>query len=413
MIRPSNLLSRACLVQSLVLSLSLGASCTRPIDSEGEEADPSVPADSNNSQLPEATEENPDPEESAPEQDPDDPTEDPDPEPSDSPQEEPATCVGESLHCAAPTPAGWFGPLQLQKMKTGQEAVDCEAALPDAFFEQEEDEAVADDAVQPSFKKNLFVDEATGSKARCSGCKASFQEGTCLQPTWSLRRLDSNAASGCGDEEIQLGQAIEEFQCQVANLSSGQGQGWTILPPKVDSPGRCHPDQGNVQVDIPVLEYGDYFRSCKIETSKESCSGQDETCLSAQTDAPWLNQVCIAKLGEHACEAAAYPVKRLAYAKVSDNRGCTECTATKQAGEERCDALIYVQSKDEKECEDRNLVEPANVCVQHYRFRSLEPVTMIRGPIKYTFSGGCTPNRMKPKGEVDLRDPMTFCCQNP
>lgn len=421
--RLGNVISRAI---GPILALSLQSACTRVVDlpsgsttTEQSPESSQSPKASNQDNSPEASDSPDDDKSESPEaQSPDNETPEPEESESTSTEQPEPTCVGDSLLCAAPTPAGWFGPVQLQKMKDGSDAVECEAALPKDFFIQGRKGTYitdsADDDSEPNEFRNLFVDEISGTKARCSGCKAKFTEGACFGPEWSLRKLDKSTASGCSDEEAhEWGETINEDWCRAPNLHSESGRGWSIDPARLQYEGRCDGDPDSVKQEIDPLEFGNFYRSCKIKSKKKTCASKRDSCLSAQEGSPWMEQVCVARRGEHECKSSAYPFKIGMYGRYLDLRSCTRCTAKKQPGEERCDALVYVQYNDSNECEERQLADLSKVCIPHYDYKRLEPITAVAGPLKYSFSGGCTPSRVEPRGEVEALGPITFCCQHP
>lgn len=378
--------ARIILASAWVVALSLGSACTRDVRVDSEKNGPSAkPDESGEAPASEGEKE-----------------------------EDAITCRGEAFHCAAPAPKGWFGPMQLQKMKKGEDAVKCDSALPDPIFIPTPHAPLDDDVVQPSFEDNLFVDGISAKDASCSGCEANFQEGSCLPPRWSLRSLDSDSKSGCGKKELQdWGNDVESETCRSHNLFSDPGEGWAMLPARIDVKGKCEPVLDKVVEKIEPVKFGNFYRSCKIESSKKSCGEKDETCLSAKTDKPWMNQVCIGKQGQHQCKTSDYPIKLVSFSDYSDKRGCTECTAGIKDGGESCSTKVYVQFKDEDDCMNKKLVDPSEVCIENFRFDQLKPITSIRESVDYSFDGKCVPNPIKPIGRAAVAKPVTFCCQRP
>lgn len=423
------------LTTKALVMLALSGACTRPVD-DGPQGAETAQSSASTASMPSAT--NPSSSGSGPSN-----TEAPEPskEESDAPSKEPSeaspdeespsssgskdnaevgpTCKGESLHCAAPTPAGWFGPLQLQKMKSGSQAQDCEAALPKSLLTQgvkapkirNRGSSPLDESL-PGVSKNLFSESIKGADARCSGCKGELKPGTCISPKWSLRKLDDRTPSGCGDLEIQeWGVHINEVNCPSYNLSSKAGEGWSIVPPRVMLPGECVGDTSQVVEEIEPVQFGSFYRSCKIKPSKKTCAGEHETCLNAQTDAPWMNRVCVARQGEHECKSPAYPERILTFADFLDDRRCSNCTAKMQGGQESCDALVFVQFNDTNKCSNPQQVRPEDVCVPSDQYDALSPITATIRSLEYRFSGVCAPSRLEAEGEVQALLALTFCCQ--
>lgn len=391
---PTRQRSRA-LVNCALAALGLGIGCTRVVEDGSESFDTSdeMPSDSGQAS----------PEAGSPD------TQQPDSGSGD----ENSLCRGHGLHCAASPPKGWFGPLQLQKIEYGRAALACEAALPKRLVVQDDVSSAMDEVVSPSLKDNLFVDQVSAAAARCSGCKSKFEEGKCAPPRWSLRNLDPTTPSGCGREELQDGgDEIESAECRTHELRSSAGQGWALLPPKVAVKARCEAVVDDVVQEIDPVKFGQFYRSCKVSPSKQRCSSKGDTCLRAKAGAPWMNRICIGKMGEHQCAASDFPMRLVTFAEVSDDRGCSKCSASMQGTTERCDTNIYVQFNDEDECRSKKQVDPIEICVESLRFVSLKPITATRDEIKYFFDGECRPV-FESRGEVKARKPVTFCCQNP
>lgn len=329
---------------------------------------------------------------------------------SESSEKQAPVCEGDALRCAAPTPAGWIGPMQLQKVSQMQDAVTCDPVFPKSAAPR----SSGKHEMRPGYYWNIFVDKVTGTPARCSGCKAKFLPGLCDPPKWSLRRLDSSTLSGCGEQEIQeWGKFIQDNSCPSYNLYSEEGRGWAIAPAKAISEGYCTRDISQLVADKDPVEMGNFYRACKVKASELRCKGKHDTCVKTETESPWLNQVCIARKGDHKCKSATYPVKAMAHASFTDHRQCTQCKAETNQGVDRCDVQVYLQFNDHDECVNRRAVDLNSVCIPHDKRERLEPITATADPVKFSSTTVCIPSKTEPKGEVELTDPITFCCQKP
>lgn len=153
-----------------------------------------------------------------------------------------------------------------------------------------------------------------------------------------LRRADHKSPSGCGKKEVKdWRSSIRVGECHANNLQSQSGEEWALLPPRIKTKRECSAEKKDVVEELDPARFGAFYRSCKTEQDIRSCGDEDDICLKAKAESPWINRVCIAKQGQHECESSDYPVSIVTFSGYLDQRGCTSCTATKRDDEEHCE----------------------------------------------------------------------------
>jgi hypothetical protein len=168
----------------------------------------------------------------------------------------------------------------------------------------------------------------------------------------------------------------------------------------------CTPSETGL-VSAPPPAWGADAVACKGNAYPlGGCTDTAVTCTAAP---PPGFLVCIYHDGDGRCPAS-YPDKHLAYASLSDTRGCTSCACAAPSGS-LCTATLSVFK--EPGCTGAPFLA-GPISSEKASCFDLSPAGLPLGGKTVTAlayrAGACAPSGGDPMGSVDPAGPSTFCC---
>ena len=127
---------------------------------------------------------------------------------------------------------------------------------------------------------------------------------------------------------------------------------------------------------------------------------------------PFGAGVCIAKAGDNACPSG-YPQKNLFYQKVSDTRGCTDCSCAAPQGA-TCTGSVELDTNNTCTVDPVTLNNvgvcaalPPDPTPPPPPYQDSRSVIYDAGP---ALGGSCSSSGGTVVGSATANDPVTFCC---
>jgi hypothetical protein len=276
--------------------------------------------------------------------------------------------------CLPPAPADWKGP---SATYDGAESTK-PTACPTAYS-----------------KSELETHQGMTAAAATCACGAPVVTGRkCTASVVAYADLCLNVGTKLGTADSSLG------QCFVTAGGGGAADYKVATPILV--PGTCTYPNANTTKPAPS------FQKVEVVCSQPQiaeCAGRPECITTPAPDQPF-GRLCIHKEGEHACPAADYAVRFVAYKTIDDTRACTACTATPTGG--ACGAK-WGQRFKQQDCSGMTLFpndKDANACIDGYADGILIDIRGM-GP---TTGGDCGASGGTASGTASSIEPVTFCC---
>jgi hypothetical protein len=200
----------------------------------------------------------------------------------------PVPC-GAGMACAPAVPAGWGGPYGVLTGAPG--------TLPDCD--------------PTSYASTPAFDGKRGLDAGPAVCTCG-----CTLPGCDPPAITFYSDSVCS---VPCGPAAPLNRCVQIPMSSCNGANLTISAPAPSGGGACIPDGS---ASVPTAAWSDEIRACVPRDAAPASCSTGQTCLPNGTP------FCIGLAGDVACPNGDYPIRRVYYEGLDDERGCLACTCS-------------------------------------------------------------------------------------
>jgi hypothetical protein len=284
--------------------------------------------------------------------------------------------------CFDAVPMGWTGPVIRYQGSSDAELPSCPDMAPDVALD-----AFAD--LQPASAPtcDCSCGEPTG---------ASCDTGSAGQVSFTPNNGASCGGTFCGSDTLDAGECIPAIQGSCAsqpNMSQSVGTN-----PADVSGASCPPTQDMTPGSEP--EWGEAVRLCEVD---DAGACEDGTC-AALPPAPFAEQLCIAREGDHACPGATYTERTVAYSSVDDTRDCSTCTCGTPSGV-ACEGTMDAYSS----------VVCNSGLIGSWSVPGCVPWPPTGGTFYIQFDldptgGSCAPSGGMPTGDVTPAAATTICC---
>lgn len=316
--------------------------------------------------------------------------------------------------CIPAPPEGWFGPVQPQKSDIESKLLPCAG---DKLLQEKE---IQDSKAGPDSGRNVYVSGlARQNPARCTGCSATLDKGTCLSPQYVVKHYHSQNPQRCG--KIFDDAAAFDAPKSCHGLHSGwlrdmQTLGLSATPPL---PAQAKPScklGGTPKQELPLLDYDNFYRICDGVAKPGTCD-PGQVCHHFQDLElpPRQGLSCIFSRGENKCPAGAFNDKRIViYGGVEDTRECKGCDIISKPGRLSCEYEMRLFRKDTgNSCtsSEGELMRSEDLCLTYEQLKgSSSPFSVRYSNVRTKFDGECSTSDWEAVGKAKLNDALTLCC---
>ena len=282
--------------------------------------------------------------------------------------------------CYAPIPNGWQGPIEL--WTGGTNPPSCTADY-------------ATDVLDANGMLNA-------PPAQCSCACGSVAGADCSTSVDWTAYSDGQCQTPCASGAMPPGQG--SF-CEAINCGNGGGNGSMniVSGPPLLNIAACTP---NPSTTLPNYSWQEVARGCNYTGPPDTggCNGGN-LCM-AKPASPYGTGACIYATGDVGCPVGPYSNKQTFYNKVSDTRGCSQCTCGTPIGV-TCSLAgsLSTYAFFGNPCTGQlTTIPPDGSCV-------LTTGSGVMGLVTATPTGGaCPAANVAPTGNVTPAGPTTVCC---
>jgi hypothetical protein len=271
--------------------------------------------------------------------------------------------------CTAAAPAGWSGPVALLS-QPGAEPPSCEG-----------------------FGTAVYAGNAdlVAEPATC-GCSCGALDASCPGATVDLFAYTMDPCGFSGTACHLFGHTVMAGECaSIDAVACGTEWGINVVTPAA-AVGSCPPAP---TADVPAWSWGTAVAACQAETS--TCSG-GEQCVPAG------GASCIYHADEVDCPDGPYGERRLVYAGVDDQRGCTACTCAPDDTD--CSGTITTYGDSQCSTNGQSFPAPLTSCTNVDAAMQVIYLAYQAMPV----GTSCTPSSSDPVGVATAQQASTFCC---
>lgn len=249
------------------------------------------------------------------------------------------------------------------------------------------------------------------SPLSCSACECGPSSGTCALPA----AITVSASSMCPPEAGDAGVPFDppsgwDGGCTtndaIAAVDCDGGPCLATVGPATPIETGC----ATTQVGVPkIVTWTNAAFGCAGDTNHGTCSNSSDICVP--TPAPDFS-VCVTRQGDESifkCPSG-YPDRSVYYLDGDDNRGCSACKCGPPTGGACSSSLVSFYADDTCSLHVGSVTASSSgpVCVS---IPAGSPLGSKQASAPVYIPGTCQASGGEPTGSVQLRYPVTVCCQ--
>ena len=173
----------------------------------------------------------------------------------------------------------------------------------------------------------------------------------------------------------------------------------------------CEPMAGPPVPAQGAIEWEVFARACKSADPLVACNDPSKYCAPTSAPPPPGFSQCVAKGGEHPQCPVGYPDRRVFFAGISGELGCTDCLCGPPEGSD-CSAVLTGYS--DAACTNAVFIGDVSLevsaCVDAIVSGDL---VSMSATVLSDSPGACVPFGGQSFGQIAPIEPSTFCCQLP